>query len=40
MGCAHSDSVENILNIYQNNLDKTKEEINESREKIQIIAPQ
>ena len=33
MGCTNSDSVENILNIYQNNLDKTKEEINESREK-------
>ena len=33
MGCASVESVENILKIYHNDLEKVKEEINESREK-------
>ena len=33
MGCSNSESVDNILKIYHNDLDKVKEEIDESREK-------
>ena len=33
MGCANSETVDNIIQIYHNILEKTKEEINESREK-------